>query len=69
MLHRPNHPPDRHRRFRHRRRNGVACATVEYDAAVVDFLIKNLWLAETECADREAVGRAIGAMIAASARR
>jgi hypothetical protein len=32
-------------------------------------LIKLKWLLETEVTDRDAVGRAIGAMLAASARR
>jgi hypothetical protein len=39
MLHRAS-TPDRHRRFRQRRRNGVACALVEFDASVVDFFVK-----------------------------
>jgi hypothetical protein len=69
MLKRPDHPPDRHARFRARRRNGVACALVEFDAAVVDFLVKTHWLPADEIHDRDAVGRAIGAMLAASARR
>jgi len=66
----PDHPPpDRHRRFRARRRAGIAVAQVEYGAAELDFLIKLKWLLETEVTDRDAVGRAIGAMLAASARR
>jgi hypothetical protein len=36
---------------------------------VLDFLIKTRWLTEGEAADRDAVGRAIGAMIADAARR
>jgi hypothetical protein len=62
-------PDDRHARFRARRKAGIAVAAVEYDAAVIDFLIRTHWLLEGEAPDRAAVGRAIGAMIAASARR
>jgi hypothetical protein len=42
---------------------------VEYDAAVVDFLIRNLWLAEAEACDRDAVSAALTRMIADAARR
>jgi len=71
MLKRPDArpPPARHKRFRQRRKRGGAIALVEFDCAVVDFLIKNLWLAETECADRDAVGKAIGELIKDAARR
>jgi hypothetical protein len=44
-------------------------APVEYDAAVLDWLVRLGWLLEGEAADRSAVGRAIGAMLAASSRR
>jgi hypothetical protein len=69
VLRRPDHRPDRHARHCARRRDGKAVALVEYDAAVLDFLIRLHWLGESEACDRQAVGRAIGAMVAASARR
>ena len=68
MLHRAP-IPDRHRRFRARRREGVACATVEYSAEVVDRLVRLGWLTESEVADRGAVGWAISRMLADAARR
>ena len=61
--------PDRHRRFRARRRAGKAVASVEFDAAVLNFLVKLKWLLEAEASDRGAVGRAIGALIRDAARR
>ena len=48
---------------------GVACALVEFDASVLDLLVKLHWLQEGEASDRDAVGRAIGAMVADAARR
>src|SRR5215831_11597628 len=56
-------PGDRHARYRSRQRDGKAVAPVEYDAAVVDWLVKLSWLLEGEACDRDAVGRAIGAMV------
>jgi len=70
MLKRPDDRPlDRHARFRRRVKIGVAVAQVEFDASVVDFLVRNLWLEATECVDRAAVGKAIGAMLHDAARR
>jgi hypothetical protein len=68
MLRRPD-LPDRHKRFRRRRKAGVACTTVEYDGPVLDLLIRLHWLLEGEAADRDAVGSAITRMIADAARR
>src|SRR5262249_46497150 len=64
MLERTNPPRDRHARFRQRQRDGKAVAAVEFDGEVLSWLIRLGWLLEAD-----AVGKAIGAMIAASARR
>jgi hypothetical protein len=61
--------PDRHARFRARRRAGIAVCQVEFGAPVLDFLIKLRWLDEASAGDRDAVGRAIGALVADAARR
>jgi hypothetical protein len=68
MLHRAS-IPDRHRRFRQRRRAGVAVAQVEYTAEVLDMLVRLHWLLDGEAADRDAVGAALTRMIADAARR
>jgi hypothetical protein len=68
MLHRAS-IPDRHKRFRRRRKAGRACTTVEFDGPVLDLLIRTGWLLEGEAADRDAVGSAITRMIADAARR
>jgi hypothetical protein len=62
-------PRDRHFRFRQRRKAGKAVAPIEFDGAVIDFLIKTSWLVESEACDRAAVGSAVSRMLAASARR
>jgi hypothetical protein len=71
MLKRPDDPPppDRHKRFRRRQKAGVAVALVEFDGAVIDFLVKTHWLADAEASDRSIVARAITAMLADAARR
>ena len=70
MLNRPDDTPtDRHKRFRRRRKAGKAVAPIEFDGAVFDWLVRLGWLLESEACDRQLVGRAIGAMLAASARR
>ena len=69
MLERTNPPRDRHARFRQRQRDGKAVAAVEFDGEVLSWLIRLGWLLEADASDRDAVGKAIGAMIAASARR
>ena len=68
MLTRPDFP-DRHARHRARAKAGVAVAQVEFDGQILSWLIKLGWLLESEAGDRCAVGRAIGAMVADSARR
>jgi hypothetical protein len=65
----PPAPRDRHRRFRQRRRAGKAVALVEFDAAVIDLLVRTAWLPPDESHDRDAVGRALAAMVADAARR
>jgi hypothetical protein len=69
MLKRPDAPRDRHYRFRARQKAGVAVAPVEFDAAVVDFLVRTAWLPPDEISDRSAVGKAIAAMLQDAARR
>jgi hypothetical protein len=61
--------PDHHARYRARVKAGIACTTVEFDGPVVDMLVKLRWLQEGEACDRQAVGRAIAAMVADAARR
>src|SRR5262245_28147255 len=62
-------PGDRHARYRARQRDGKAVYAVELGAAELDWLIRLQWLAEGEASDRDAVGRAIGAMLQDAARR
>jgi hypothetical protein len=64
-------PPsrDRHARHRARRKAGVAVALVEYDGAVLDWLVRLHWLDEASASNRAAVGDAISRMVAASAKR
>ena len=70
MLKRPDDAPrDRHFRFRQRRKRGAAVYAVELGGEELEFLIRTSWLLEREVGDRHAVGRAIGALLAASARR
>jgi hypothetical protein len=69
MLKRTDLPPDRHRLFRARRRDGRACYVVELGGEELSWLVRLRWLTETEASDRSAVGRAIGAMISDAARR
>jgi len=70
MLHRlPSAAGLRRRRYRQRQAAGRAVYLVELSTIEIDWLIRLRWLSETEVSDREAVGRAIAAMVAASARR
>jgi len=69
MLKRPDLLPDRFKRFRQRRKAGVAVAPVEYDAAVVDFLVRTHWLPPDELHDRASIGKALSAMVSDAARR
>ena len=63
--------PARERKARYRRRQacGVATCMVEYDADVVDFLVRTEWLVEREACDRKAVGAAIARALRDSAAR
>jgi hypothetical protein len=69
LLQRPDRAPDRRARHRQRARDGRACYSVELGGEELSFLIRTQWLAEGEASDRRAVGRAIGALLRASARR
>ena len=67
---RPRRPArERKRRYRARQASGVATCTVEYDADVVNFLVRTEWLTEREAADRRQVGEAVGRMLRDSAAR
>jgi hypothetical protein len=68
MLNRPD-IPDRHRRFRARRRAGRAIYAVELGAEELDWLVRLHWLQEGEAYDRDAVGAALSRMLADAARR
>ena len=68
MLHRAP-IPDRHRRFRARRRAGKAIYAVELGGEELEFLIRTRWLQEAEACDRDAVGAALSRMLADAARR
>ena len=73
MLHRPDpsQAEQRRRRYRERRRRGLAVYSVELGPEELEFLRRNLWVTEEEIAadDRQAIGEGIARMIAASARR
>jgi hypothetical protein len=58
----------RRARYRERVRQGRACCSVEFDGEVLSFLIRHHWLSEAEASDPQAVGRAIGEVIADAAR-
>jgi hypothetical protein len=55
-------------RHRARVKRGVRVARVEYEGAILDLLLRTEWAAEAELGDANAVGRALAAMLAASAR-
>jgi hypothetical protein len=61
--------PDRHRRFRARRRAGRAIYAVELGGEELDLLIRTGWLLESEACDRTAVGAALTRMLTDAARR
>src|SRR5262245_19064223 len=70
MLKRPDDlPPDRHRRHRQRAKAGRACYVIELDGEGLSFLIRTGWLLEGEADDRQAIGRALSAMVQDAARR
>jgi hypothetical protein len=77
MLQRPNPGRSAARRerwrvakaaVRERARRGERCGRFQYDAAVLDFLIRNRWLAECDAGNAKAVGDAVSRLLAASAR-
>jgi hypothetical protein len=53
---------------RDRARRGERCGRFQYGAAVLDFLIRNRWLAECDAGNAKAVGDAVSRLLAASAR-
>jgi hypothetical protein len=69
-------PSDRRRAVwarasKRRRARAKACqavASVTYDGAVLDLLVRAQWLPEASVGDREAVGAAISRMLADSAK-
>ena len=77
MLHRPPASRDRQRdrrrerkrRYRRRTAAGLATCLVEYDDAVLAFLIRWNWLTEAEASDRVKVGEAVTAMMRDASRR
>lgn len=58
----------RDRRHRQRLKSGRACYTIEGDGALLDLPLRLHWISEGELLDRRAVERALGEMLAASAR-
>jgi len=58
----------RQARFRERRRLGIACATVPYDADTVGLLVRLGWLADADTHGQDEIGEAIGAMLREAAR-
>jgi hypothetical protein len=74
MLDRPPKPPAdkaarrrlRQKRHRLRQRQHEAVAPVCYGGRVLNALIRNHWLDERDCADRQLVGDAISRMLRAS---
>jgi hypothetical protein len=53
----------RTRRYRERRRNGLAIAPVPYDNAIVGMLLDLGWLALGDSENHRAIGAAISAML------
>jgi hypothetical protein len=53
---------------RERARRGERCGRFRYDATVLDFLVRNRWLAEGDAGNAKAVGDAVSRLLAASAR-
>jgi hypothetical protein len=52
------------RMHRARLGQGLACTTVTFNGSVVDLLVKSGWLRDASSCNREAVGAAIGALLA-----
>ena len=59
----------RDKRYRARSGRGLMVVPVEIDGAMLDFLIATHWLAESEAADRAAIGAAIGDLLTDAMRR
>jgi hypothetical protein len=55
-------------RRRQRLKSGKACYTIEADGELLDLLVRLHWISEAELLDKRAVERALGEMLAASAR-
>jgi hypothetical protein len=55
-------------RHRARLKRGVRVARVEFDGAILDLLLRTGWAREEELSDANAVGRALAAMLAETAR-
>jgi hypothetical protein len=53
---------ERKKRREMREAAGLACCMVEYDGAMLQFLIATHWLAEADADDRAKVSAAVGAM-------
>jgi hypothetical protein len=51
------------RLYRRRARRGKALAMNEYDARLVDLLVRTHWLTESEAFDRHNIGQAIEALL------
>jgi hypothetical protein len=58
----------RDQRHRARVKACRACYTIEADGEVLDLLVRARWISEEALTDKAAVERAIGEMLAASAR-
>ena len=60
---------DRQRRYRKRRRSGIAVYPVEINGDVVAMLVRLRWLSERDVHDKDTVARAIAALLADTAKR
>jgi hypothetical protein len=58
----------RQRRHRQRVERGAACVSVEINSEIINWLARIGWLADREAHDPAEIGRAISALLAASAR-
>jgi hypothetical protein len=62
-------PPDRRKRHKLRAAAGVACCTVEFDASIVEMLVRLRWLPPKESFNREEIGEALGRQAKDTAKR
>jgi hypothetical protein len=58
----------RQRAYRSRQRRGEFCASVRIDAAILNFLTRSRWLAETDVRKRKKIGEAIRDLLETSSR-